>query len=53
MLRMALGNSLHEIGRELHLSAKTVGTYRTRILEKMGFRRNVDITLYAVRNGMI
>ena len=53
MIRIALGESSHEIADGLHISAKTVGTYRTRILEKMGLQRNVDLTLYAVRHGLI
>lgn len=53
MLRIALGESASEIADQLHISAKTVGTYRTRILEKMGFHRNVDLTLYAVQHGLI
>lgn len=53
MLRIALGESPGEIAHQLHISAKTVGTYRTRILEKMGFRRNVDLTLYAVQRGLL
>lgn len=53
MLRIALGESASEIADELHISAKTVGTYRTRILEKMGFQRNVDLTLYAIQHGLI
>ena len=53
MLRIAHGKSSSEIADELHISVKTVGTYRTRILEKMGFQRNVDLTLYAVRHGLI
>jgi two-component system invasion response regulator UvrY len=32
---------------------KTVSTYRSRILEKMSFSSNADITSYALRNGLI
>ena len=53
MLRLARGASCCEIADELHISSKTVGTYRMRIFEKMGFQRNVDLTLYAVRHGLI
>lgn len=53
MLRIALGESPSEIANQLHISVKTVGTYRTRILEKMGFQRNVDLTLYAVQHGLL
>jgi DNA-binding NarL/FixJ family response regulator len=42
-----------EIADELFLSVKTVSTYRSRVLEKMSFSTNADLTLYAFRNGMI
>ena len=38
---------------ELSLSVKTVSTYRTRVLEKMQFSSNADLTAYALRNGLI
>jgi two-component system, NarL family, invasion response regulator UvrY len=51
--KIAAGRAVTEIARELSLSAKTVSTYRTRILEKMGFSTNADLTSYALRNGLI
>lgn len=50
---IASGRAVSEVARELHLSVKTVSTYRTRVLEKMGLETNADLTLYAVRNGLI
>jgi len=37
----------------MSLSAKTVSTYRTRILQKMGLLSNSDITYYALKSGLI
>jgi DNA-binding NarL/FixJ family response regulator len=51
--KIAAGRAVTEIARELSLSAKTVSTYRTRILEKMGFSTNADLTSYALRNSLI
>lgn len=51
--KLAAGRSVSQIANELFLSVKTVSTYRTRVLEKMSFSTNADLTLYAVRNGMI
>ncbi len=51
--RLAGGQSATEISKELFLSVKTVSTYRARILEKMAFKSNADITYYAVKNGLI
>jgi DNA-binding NarL/FixJ family response regulator len=51
--KLAAGSSVSNIADELSLSVKTVSTYRSRILEKMGFKSNADITGYALRNGLI
>lgn len=51
--KLATGDAVSAIAKELFLSVKTVSTYRTRILEKMGFRSNADITAYALRNGLV
>jgi two-component system invasion response regulator UvrY len=50
---IALGRSATEIAESLHLSVKTVSTYRSRILEKTGFRTNADMIAYAIRSGLI
>lgn len=50
---IASGKTLKEIGDELALSEKTVATYRSRIGEKMGISSNVDLTRYAMRNGLV
>ena len=42
-----------QLADELHLSVKTVSTYRTRVLEKMGMKSNADLTYYAIKNGLI
>jgi two-component system, NarL family, invasion response regulator UvrY len=51
--KLAMGRSVSEIARELFLSVKTVSTYRSRILEKMNFSSNADMTTYALRNELI
>jgi DNA-binding NarL/FixJ family response regulator len=51
--KLAAGMAVNEIANELRLSVKTISTYRARVLEKMGFKSNADITTYAVRNGLI
>lgn len=50
--KLAVGTSVSQIALEYGLSVKTVSTYRTRILEKMNFSTNADITTYAVRNQL-
>lgn len=51
--KLATGQSVSDIANELSLSVKTVSTYRTRVLDKMCFQSNADITTYALRNGLI
>ena len=50
---LAKGESLIGIGETLHLSPKTVTTYRTRILEKLGLSNNAQLARYAVENGLL
>ena len=38
LLLLSKGTSLTTIAERLHLSVKTISTYRTRILDKMGIR---------------
>jgi DNA-binding NarL/FixJ family response regulator len=47
------GRTVSEAAGELCLSVKTVSTYRTRLLEKMGMRTNSELTRYAVENGLV
>lgn len=51
--KLAAGSSVSAIGAELCLSVKTISTYRSRLMEKMGFKSNADITTYALRNKLI
>ena len=53
MIRLAFGKSLVDIGDELSISHKTVGTYRTRILEKMLLTKNIELSWYCMENGLI
>ena len=50
---LAAGQIPTQIAEELHLSVKTVSTYRARVLEKMRLANNADLTYYAIKNGLI
>lgn len=52
-LRLAKGETVGHIAEGMSLSVKTVSTYRTRVLEKMGLASNSDLTYYAMKNGLI
>ncbi|MCD6050336.1 MAG: response regulator with a DNA-binding domain [Verrucomicrobia bacterium] len=46
------GKTVRDIANELSLSAKTVSTYRTRILEKMSMKTNSELIHYAAHNSL-
>ena len=52
MRGIASGSSVSEIATRLHLSVKTVSTYRARLLEKMGMTTNAELTRYAIELGL-
>jgi len=52
-LKLAKGETAGEIANALSLSVKTVSTYRTRLMEKMGLQSNSDLTYYALKNKLI
>ena len=53
MVMLAKGKSVTEIAKEIFISDKTVSTYRARILEKMGMKKNAELTMYAIKNNLI
>ncbi|HLF47368.1 MAG TPA: response regulator transcription factor [Chitinophagaceae bacterium] len=50
---IAEGKTISEIATQFSLGATTVSTYRARILEKMHFKTNADLTRYALENKII
>jgi DNA-binding NarL/FixJ family response regulator len=54
VLRMlGSGHTVSEIARELGLSVKTVSTYRSRVLEKLGMRTSAELMRYAIENSLL
>ncbi len=53
MRMIALGKSVREIADELNLSVNTINTYRSRILEKMNMKTNMEIAYYAIKSEII
>lgn len=47
------GEALTAIAERLAISVKTVGTYRRRILDKLGLVSNAQLVQYAVRHGLV
>lgn len=52
-LRLAKGESVGAIAEAMHLSVKTVSTYRARLLDKLKLASNSDLTYYALKHGLI
>jgi two-component system invasion response regulator UvrY len=46
------GMAVREIAAALSLSPKTVSTYRTRILEKLGLRTSAELIRYALQHQL-
>lgn len=53
LILLAEGQSAREIGEQLFISVKTVGTHKQNILEKLELRTNSDIVKYALKKGLI
>lgn len=52
LLLLSKGTSLTTIAERLHLSVKTISTYRTRILDKMGISSNAEMTRYVIEHKL-
>ena len=52
MVMIANGIPRKQIAERLFLSAKTISTYRARILEKMRLKTNADLTSYVLRHKL-
>jgi len=53
MRGIASGSTVGEIAAHMHLSVKTVSTYRARLLDKMGMNSNAELTRYALEHGLV
>jgi len=53
MCLLARGIGVKEISENLSISDKTVSTHRMRLLQKMGMKKNAELTHYAINNNLI
>ena len=53
MLMITRGSKVPDISENLHLSTKTINSYRYRMFEKLGVGNDVELTHLAIRHGMI
>ena len=52
-LRLVRGESVSDIAEQLHLSVKTISTYRSRLTEKLNVTSNAELATYAIRHGLV
>lgn len=52
LLMLSRGTSLTKIGESLHVSVKTVSTYRARIIEKLGLQSNAELIRYVIEHRL-
>jgi DNA-binding CsgD family transcriptional regulator len=50
---VVLGHTQREIAEKLHISVKTIETYRARISEKLGCRTRAELVSYAISAGLM
>lgn len=53
MLQLAGGARVGDVAEGMHLSPKTVSTYRARILDKLQLASNADLTRYCLNHRLI
>lgn len=51
MMMVTQGQTIQEISERLHLSPKTISTYRYRLFEKLDVANDVELTRLAIRHG--
>ena len=52
-LQLARGKTIGRLADHLALSVKTVSTYRSRVMDKLGLSSNSELTYYALKNGLM
>jgi two-component system, NarL family, invasion response regulator UvrY len=53
LLQLGSGRSIAQIAEQLGLSEKTVRTYRSRIMEKAGFKSTAEMIFYVLQRGLV
>jgi DNA-binding NarL/FixJ family response regulator len=50
---LAAGKGINDIAEIFSLSAKTISTHKTRLMQKLGLTNNADIIKYSIKNNII
>lgn len=50
---LAEGYSVKDVGKQLHISTKTVATHKVHLMDKLNLHSMTDLVKYAIRKGVI
>lgn len=50
---LALGQSVKEVARQMHLSEKSIDSHKYRIMNKLGIHDRVELARFAIREGLV
>ncbi len=53
MIKVVSGIDIQTIAEKLCVSSKTINSYRYRIYEKLNIKNDVELTLFAIRHGLL
>jgi two-component system, NarL family, invasion response regulator UvrY len=53
LCELAVGKTVSEVAARLKLSVKTISTYRTRLLDKLGLANNAELMHYAIQRQLV
>ena len=51
--RIGAGRTVGEVAQELHLSVKTISAHKTRLMQKMGTRRDAELVRYVLDHDLL
>jgi DNA-binding NarL/FixJ family response regulator len=50
---LAVGQSVREVARQMHLSDKSIDSHKYRIMNKLGIHDRVELARFAIREGLV
>jgi len=50
---LAVGQSVREVARQMHLSEKSIDSHKYRIMNKLGIHDRVELARFAIREGLV
>lgn len=50
---LAVGQSVKEVARQMHLSEKSIDSHKYRIMNKLGIHDRVELARFAIREGLV